>query len=69
MKRLDNKTAVVTGGNSGIGLATVKLLKERGAKVLFTGRNTKTIAAVAESTGTIGVVSDQSDLKEIDKLV
>ena len=38
MKSLQNKTAVITGGNSGIGLATVKLLKERGANVLFTGR-------------------------------
>ena len=69
MKSLQNKTAVITGGNSGIGLATVELLRERGAKVLFTGRNPETISVVAKSTGTIGVVSDQSDLKEIDKLV
>ncbi len=69
MKSLQNKTAVITGGNSGIGLATVKLLKERGAKVLFTGRNPDTISSVAKSTGTIGIVSDQSDLGEIDKLV
>lgn len=69
MKRLDNKTAVITGGSSGIGLATVRLLKERGAKVLFTGRNQETVSSVAKSTGTIGVVSDQSDLTEIDKLV
>ena len=69
MKQLENKTAVVTGGNSGIGLATVEALKERGAKVLFTGRNPETISAAAKSTGTIGVVSDQSDLTEIDKLV
>jgi NAD(P)-dependent dehydrogenase (short-subunit alcohol dehydrogenase family) len=69
MKTLQNKTAVITGGNSGIGLATVKILKERGAKVLFTGRNPETIAAVAKSTGTIGVVSDQSDLAAIDDLV
>jgi NAD(P)-dependent dehydrogenase (short-subunit alcohol dehydrogenase family) len=69
MKSLQNKTAVITGGNSGIGLATVKLLKERGAKVLFTGRNPETIFAAARSTGAIGIVSDQSDLIEIDKLV
>src|SRR5882762_2437933 len=69
MKQLDNKTAVITGGNSGIGLATVKAFKERGAKVLFTGRNPETVAAAAKETGTIGVVSDQSDLKQIDSLV
>ena len=69
MKSLQNKTAVITGGNSGIGLATVQVLKERGANVLFTGRNPETISAVAKSTGAIGIVSDQSDLTEIDKLV
>jgi len=69
MKQLENKTAVITGGNSGIGLATVKLFKERGAKVLFTGRNPETVAAAARETGAVGVVSDQSDLKQIDDLV
>src|SRR5688572_14708155 len=69
MKSLQNKTAVITGGNSGIGLATVKLLKERGAKVLFTGRNPETVAAVANATRSTGVVSDQSNLIEIDLLV
>jgi NAD(P)-dependent dehydrogenase (short-subunit alcohol dehydrogenase family) len=68
MKQLENKTAVITGGNSGIGLATVKVLKDRGAKVLFTGRNPQTVAAAAKETGAIGVVSDQSDLKQIEDL-
>lgn len=69
MKSLQNKTAVITGGNSGIGLATVKVFKDRGANVLFTGRNPKTVAAAAAETGAIGVVSDQSDLKQIENLV
>jgi NAD(P)-dependent dehydrogenase (short-subunit alcohol dehydrogenase family) len=69
MKPLENKTAVITGGNSGIGLATVKILKDRGAKVLFTGRNPETVATAVKETGTIGVVSDQSDLKQIESLV
>jgi len=69
MESLKNKTAVITGGNSGIGLATVKEFKARGAKVLFTGRNPKTVAETAELTGTIGVVSDQSNLSDMDDLV
>jgi len=69
MKPLENKAAVITGGASGIGLATLKLLQQRGARVLFTGRNPAAIASVAGSTGAIGLVSDQSDLTAIDYLV
>ncbi len=69
MKPLENKTAVITGGNSGIGLATVKVLRDQGARVLFTGRNAGTVAAAAKETGTIGVVADQSDMAQIDNLV
>jgi NAD(P)-dependent dehydrogenase (short-subunit alcohol dehydrogenase family) len=69
MKQFENKTAVITGGNNGIGLATVRVLKERGAKVLFTGRNPESVSAAAKATGAIGVASDQSDLSAINKLV
>jgi NAD(P)-dependent dehydrogenase (short-subunit alcohol dehydrogenase family) len=69
MKQFENKTAVITGGNNGIGLATVQAFKDRGAKVLFTGRNHETVSKAAKSTGAIGVVSDQSKLSDIDELV
>jgi NAD(P)-dependent dehydrogenase (short-subunit alcohol dehydrogenase family) len=69
MKKLENKVAVVTGGNSGIGLATAKLFAEHGAKVAITGRNKETIdnAVFEIGNAAIGVVSDVSDIKNIDK--
>jgi NAD(P)-dependent dehydrogenase (short-subunit alcohol dehydrogenase family) len=49
MMRLANKTAWITGGNSGIGLATARLFVREGARVAITGRNQATLdAAVAE---------------------
>jgi len=68
MKQLENKTAVITGGTSGIGLATVKVLMDRGAKVLFTGRNPANVDAAAKATGAVGVVADQSSLKQLEHL-
>jgi len=49
--RLANKTALITGGNSGLGLATAKLLVAEGAKVAITGRNRDTLAAAAKEIG------------------
>ncbi|MDB5029796.1 SDR family oxidoreductase [Mucilaginibacter sp.] len=70
MKKLENKVAVVTGGNSGIGLAAAKLFAAQGAKVTITGRNQTTLdAAVAEiGGGSIGLVSDVSDLNNINQV-
>ena len=45
--RLANKTAFITGGNSGIGLATARLFVAEGAKVAITGRNQATLEAAA----------------------
>jgi NAD(P)-dependent dehydrogenase (short-subunit alcohol dehydrogenase family) len=66
--KLNNKVAVVTGGNSGIGLATAKLFAQEGAKVTITGRNAETIeTAVAEiGHNAIGVVSDVSDINSLE---
>jgi NAD(P)-dependent dehydrogenase (short-subunit alcohol dehydrogenase family) len=69
MDKLANKTAVVTGGTSGIGYSTVEELKIQGAKVMFTGRKKDRIAEAANKLGATGVVADQADLAQIDNLV
>src|SRR5882762_5382476 len=68
--KLKNKVAVVTGGNSGIGLATATLFAQQGAKVAITGRDQKTIdKALAQiGNGAIGMQSDVSNLANIDAL-
>ena len=70
MKRLEGKVAVVTGGNSGIGLASAKRLHEEGARVLVTGRDAKTLDAAVSAigAGTLAVQSDVSKLDDIDRL-
>lgn len=60
-KKLKGKTALITGGNSGIGLATARLFVEQGAKVAITGRDANTLAQ-AESMLGPGVFSLQSDV-------
>lgn len=68
--KLENKVAVITGGNSGIGLGVAKLFANEGAKVAITGRNASTIeTAVAEiGNGSLGIVSDVADVKSFDPL-
>jgi NAD(P)-dependent dehydrogenase (short-subunit alcohol dehydrogenase family) len=70
MKRLEGKVAVVTGGNSGIGLATAKRLQEEGAKVAIAGRSRKTLddAVRAIGNGVVAVQADVAKLTELDKL-
>jgi NAD(P)-dependent dehydrogenase (short-subunit alcohol dehydrogenase family) len=70
MKRLEGKVAVITGGNSGIGLATAKRLQEEGAKVAIAGRSSKTLAEAVKTIGN-GVLAVQADVAkstDIDKL-
>jgi len=69
-KKLDGKVAVVTGGNSGIGLATARRFAAEGAEVVITGRRQPELdAAVKEiGGGTIGVRGDVSDLADLDRL-
>jgi NAD(P)-dependent dehydrogenase (short-subunit alcohol dehydrogenase family) len=62
--RLANKTAFITGGNSGIGLATARLFVAEGAKVIITGRNKETLDAVAKELGpnALALVADTTDI-------
>jgi NAD(P)-dependent dehydrogenase (short-subunit alcohol dehydrogenase family) len=70
MKRLTGKVAVVTGGNSGIGLASAKRLLDEGAKVAIAGRSQKTLDEAAKSLGNdvLAIQADVSKLEDIDKI-
>ena len=69
MTKLDGKTAVVTGGSSGIGYATARKIRELGAKVIITGRNPEAVDKAAKEIGAVGLVADQASLGDIDSLV
>jgi len=68
--RLKGKVAVITGGNSGIGLATAKLFQAEGATVVITGRKPDAVAAAVKEIGgdSRGFVSDAGNLKDIQTL-
>ncbi|MGN6394686.1 MAG: SDR family NAD(P)-dependent oxidoreductase [Mucilaginibacter sp.] len=68
MENLKNKTALITGGNSGIGYATAKELKARGAQVIITGRRQDAVSQAAEELGVTGMVADQSVVEDTEKL-
>jgi NAD(P)-dependent dehydrogenase (short-subunit alcohol dehydrogenase family) len=69
-RKLDGKIAVVTGGNSGIGLATAKLFAAEGARVVVTGRRQKELDAAVRAIGhgATGVQGDVSKLADLDRL-
>lgn len=68
MNNLKDKVAVITGGNSGIGFATAKELKDQGATVIITGRRKEAIDKAALELGVTGIVSDQSKIADIQDL-
>ena len=68
--KLAGKIAVITGGSSGIGLATAQRFVAEGAHVFITGRRASELAAAVKQIGrnVTGVQSDVSKLEDIDKL-
>jgi NAD(P)-dependent dehydrogenase (short-subunit alcohol dehydrogenase family) len=70
MARLEGKVAVVTGGNSGIGLATARRFQEEGAKVAISGRSRKTLDEAVKTlgNGVVAIQADVANLPEVDKL-
>jgi NAD(P)-dependent dehydrogenase (short-subunit alcohol dehydrogenase family) len=69
MRRLEGKVAVVTGGNSGIGLASAQRLQAEGARIAISGRSQKTLDEASKLLGgdALVVQSDVSDPEAIDK--
>jgi NAD(P)-dependent dehydrogenase (short-subunit alcohol dehydrogenase family) len=70
MKKLENKVAVITGGTSGMALATAKLLVEEGAYAFITGRDEARLdKAVKEIDRNVtGVLGDAANLDDLDRL-
>jgi NAD(P)-dependent dehydrogenase (short-subunit alcohol dehydrogenase family) len=70
MGKLDGKIALVTGGNSGIGLATAKRFVDEGAYVYITGRRDAELAAAVKEIGrnVTGIKGDVSSLGDLDRL-
>ena len=74
MKKLEGKVAVITGGSSGIGLATAQRFVEEGAYVFITGRRQSEVDAAVKQIGknnnnnVAGVQGDVSNLADLDRL-
>ena len=70
MGKLEGKIALITGGNSGIGLATAKQFVNEGAYVFITGRRDPELAAAVKEIGknVAGVQGDVSSLSDLDRL-
>src|SRR5579872_4067503 len=70
MAKLSGKVALVTGGNSGMGLATARLFAAEGADVVITGRRQEALDGAAKTVGpsVLAVQGDVSKLADLDRL-
>jgi len=72
MGRLNNKVVVLTGAGSGIGLATVKLFVQEGAKLMLAGRNEAALASAVKMAGDANakyIVADVSKPEDNERLI
>src|SRR5256885_16911793 len=70
MNKLEGKTALITGGTSGIGLATAKAFVNEGAYTFITGRREAELAAAVKEIGrnVTGIQGDGSNLGDLDRV-
>lgn len=68
MAQFEGKIAVITGGNSGIGYATAKRLKDDGATVLIVGRDEGRVRQAAAELGVTGLTADVASGADLDRL-
>ncbi|MFI5530521.1 SDR family NAD(P)-dependent oxidoreductase [Kitasatospora sp. NPDC051853] len=65
----DERVVVVTGGGTGIGAATARVLRESGHEVVVSGRRREPLEAVARETGAVAHVADTTEQGQVDGLV
>lgn len=67
--QLETAKVLITGGGSGIGKATARLLSEAGARVVICGRGKSKLEAAARDCGAISIVADVSKERDVKRLV